>query len=82
MPEFLSGVKDIAENWIDRTATGDEQRAAELIQRNWRGTYTRKIIRARGLPESTEQRTALEVLKAVRTALQANSHAFGLMLLR
>ena len=69
-------------DWGDRKPIPEENLAAELIQRNWRGAFTRKMMKGLHYVDSKEHQNTSEVLKSVRSALHTNVHTYSLMLLR
>ncbi|XP_076825894.1 androglobin-like isoform X2 [Clavelina lepadiformis] len=74
--------KDTPENWMQRTASEEEEAAVKLLQKNWRGTYTRKLLDAHQVPGSREHLTVQEALKTLKSTLHANNQAHSLALLR
>ncbi|CAC5378199.1 Androglobin [Mytilus coruscus] len=73
---------DKAENqWANREMTPDEQIALVKIQRNWRGSWVRKMTQAR-TPGTEVNKKVTETLQKSWAILEQNAEQYGLSLFR
>ncbi|CAG2214036.1 Androglobin [Mytilus edulis] len=73
---------DKAENqWANREMTPDEQIALVKIQRNWRGSWVRKMTQAR-TPGTEVNKKVSETLQKSWAVLEQNAEQYGLSLFR